>query len=48
MKTKQNQTNNNAKELTYTSLRGLNVQHLLLITPPNLHIACPLTIQNKK
>ena len=31
MKTKQIQTNNNGNELTYVSLRGLNVQYLLLI-----------------
>jgi hypothetical protein len=29
-------------------LKGLNVQHSALITPPNLHIASPLVIQNKK
>jgi hypothetical protein len=29
-------------------LRGLNVQHSMLITLPNLHIASLLAIQNKK
>jgi hypothetical protein len=28
-------------------VKGLNVQHLMLITPPNLHMASLLVIQNK-
>jgi hypothetical protein len=29
-------------------VKGLNVQHSTLTTAPNLHIASPLAIQNKK
>ena len=29
-------------------LKGLNVQHSALITPPNIHIASALAVQNRK